>query len=638
MAGFQKPLKLSSYLPAAGTMGLAAACCLLVANVAVDRIEELSRADVARVLTVDGQDWVDIAVNGLQVALSGTAPDEATRFRALTVAGGAVDATRLIDRMDVRIPDPVAPPRFSIEILRNEDGIALFGLIPAAEDRDSLVNRAREIARDGVVTDLMETADFPSPESWAQAVDYSFDALEDLPRSKISVAADRIAITATTESAQVQRRTETSLTRLAPAGIDVELNLSAPRPVIAPFTLRFIIDEDGPRFDACSADTDEARNIIISAAREAGLDGAAICTVGMGVPSTKWAEAAEASIRALAEIGMGTVTFSNADITMVVADDTAQTTFDRIVGELENDLPDVFALHSVLPEPVRIDGTGDSLTTPEFVATRSPEGLLQLRGRITDARARAAVESFAKARFGVENVRPATRLDETLPEGWPIRVLAGLEALSLLNNGVVVVQPDYLELRGDTGNQAAPAEISRLLSERLGEGRDYALQIDYEPSLDPVAALPSPDECVEDINSIMSERKITFDPGSSDIAVDALETIDKIADVMRECQGIKMEIGGHTDSQGRESMNLNLSQARADAVLNAIMARRVLTTNLTAKGYGETAPVADNDTDVGRERNRRIEFTLTPAPGSGQEVAEQDSANGDTDSETDDGE
>ena len=57
-------------------------------------------------------------------------------------------------------------------------------------------------------------------------------------------------------------------------------------------------------------------------------------------------------------------------------------------------------------------------------------------------------------------------------------------------------------------------------------------------------------------------------------------------------------------------MNQQLSQARADAVLNAIMARRVLTSNLTAKGYGETQPIADNGTEAGREANRRIEFRL----------------------------
>ena len=57
-------------------------------------------------------------------------------------------------------------------------------------------------------------------------------------------------------------------------------------------------------------------------------------------------------------------------------------------------------------------------------------------------------------------------------------------------------------------------------------------------------------------------------------------------------------------------MNEQLSQARADAVLNAIMARRVLVSNLSAKGFGETQPIADNETEAGREANRRIEFRL----------------------------
>ena len=74
-----------------------------------------------------------------------------------------------------------------------------------------------------------------------------------------------------------------------------------------------------------------------------------------------------------------------------------------------------------------------------------------------------------------------------------------------------------------------------------------------------------------------------------------------------------MEVGGYTGSQGREEMNKALSQRRADAVLSALLARRVLTTNLTAHGYGEENPIADNDTEAGREANRRIEFRLIGA-------------------------
>jgi OOP family OmpA-OmpF porin len=55
-------------------------------------------------------------------------------------------------------------------------------------------------------------------------------------------------------------------------------------------------------------------------------------------------------------------------------------------------------------------------------------------------------------------------------------------------------------------------------------------------------------------------------------------------------------------------MNLSLSQARANAVLFELQRRRILTKNIVAKGYGETRPIASNDTEQGREQNRRIEF------------------------------
>jgi OmpA-OmpF porin, OOP family len=182
-----------------------------------------------------------------------------------------------------------------------------------------------------------------------------------------------------------------------------------------------------------------------------------------------------------------------------------------------------------------------------------------------------------------------------------VRVLVSLEALSLLNSGSMTVRPDTIEIAGETGRQTARDDISRILTSKLGEGAGLSLDVTYVEALDPVAALPTPEECVEMINTAIAVRKITFAPGSAEIDADALETIDKVAEALKECQTVKMEIGGHTDSQGRETMNERLSQERADAVLNAIMGRRVLTSNLTARGYGETRPIADNDTEDGRE-------------------------------------
>jgi hypothetical protein len=109
---------------------------------------------------------------------------------------------------------------------------------------------------------------------------------------------------------------------------------------------------------------------------------------------------------------------------------------------------------------------------------------------------------------------------------------------------------------------------------------------------------------------VQEDNKIVFEPGSVEITEAAGEILDRIAEILPDCLHVPMEIGGHTDSQGREEMNLGLSQSRADAVLNGLLARGVLVSNLTARGYGETRPIADNDTEEGRERNRRIEFRL----------------------------
>ena len=597
-------------LPAAIALVLACIFSLLTAMVAANVIESRSKADVARALDLNGHAWANVEVDGLQVLLGGTAPDEATRFRALTAAGTVVDAARVIDNMKVADPNAVDPPRFSIEILRNDEGISLIGLVPASMDLDSIVATMQELADGTEVTDLLDVADYPEPDGWRAAMDYALEALRMLPRSKISVAADRIQVKAISDSTEEKRRLESTLSRKAPEGVALSLEISAPRPVITPYTLRFIIDENGPRFDACSTFTPEGRETILNAARAAGMEGKGSCTIGLGIPSPTWDDAVVAAIGKLAELGGGSVTFSDADVTLVARPETPPSMFDKIVGELKADLPDAFSLHAVLPEPVVIDGTGEGEGPPEFVATRSPEGDVRLRGRIPDERTRIATESFAQAQFGAQSVRGAMRIDENLPRGWTARVLASLEALAQLSSGAVVAQPDVVDIRGVTGDPDAKAEIARILSEKLGKSENFRITVTYEERLDPKADIPTPEECVSRINKVLEVQQITFAPSSADIDEVARVSIDNIAEILKLCQDVPMEVGGHTDSQGREIMNLALSQSRAEAVVNALLARRVLTSNLTAKGYGETQPIADNSTEDGRNANRRIEFKL----------------------------
>ncbi len=601
-------MRLSSIFAIAGSFLLAAVLSLVAAGFAVTVIEDNARGSVRSELDKEGMTWTEVDADGLQVFLAGVAPSEARRFAALSVAGRIVDAARVIDQMLVEDTAEIAPPRFSVEILRNDSGISLIGLIPAAMDRDALLEQMKRAAGGGDVIDLLELADYPVGDDWEIAVEYAVRALKQLPRAKISVESGRVAIITMADSPEEKRTLEASLKRRVPPDLRISLDVSAPRPVITPFTLRFLIEDGKARFDACSADTTGAERMILAAAREAGLEGAASCVIGLGVPTPEWGRAAALAIKAVADLGGGSVTLADADISLIAAQGTPEGRFDDVVGGLESDLPDVFALHSVLPPP-EVEGAP---TTPEFVATLSPEGLVQLRGRVGSQRLRETVDSFAKARFRSGSVHTKARVVEGLPQDWPVRVLTGLEALGLLANGAIVVTPDNLTVSGLTGRKEASAQIAGLLAAKLGEGASFDIDVTYKEALDPIAGLPTPEECVAQIGTILKTRKINFEPGSPNFDANGASIMNDIADILRKCGEIQIEIGGHTDSQGREEMNEELSQKRANAVLDALRARRVLTSSFTATGYGEAQPIAGNDTEEGREANRRIEFKLIP--------------------------
>ncbi len=599
-------MRLSSFFLIGSSFAAAALCSVIAAGFAADIIEDATEITVRSGLDEQDLDWTEVRADGLQVELAGLAPNEAERLRAVNVVGATVDAARIIDQMSIMPTIGLAPPHFSAEILRNDSGLSIIGLIPAATDRDALVSELNAIAGADNVTDLLEVANYPEPRGWGDAMGFSVTVLERLPRSKVSVDAGRISITAITDSAEQKRQLEDELERMSPPGLRLTLDIAAPRPVITPFTLRYIIDETGGHFDACSASTEAERDRILSVARDIGLASPATCTVGMGVPTPTWPTAVERSIKALADIGHGSITFADADITLVAMEGRDSAVFDRVVGELETALPEVFALHAVLPVP-----EDETAGPAEFTATLSPEGLVQLRGRVTDDGLREMANAYAKARFGSDNVYTAVRPVSALPDDWPVRVLTGIEALATLTNGVVVVGENQVSLRGVSNTEDINAVLSRLLSEKLGEAQDYQLDVTYVPPPPPTDIPPTPEECAISIQTVISEGgKITFEPGSATIDAGSLDTMNALADVLIECGELKLEIQGHTDSQGREVMNQQLSQARAQSVLNELRSRRVPTGSFTAIGYGEVQPIADNETEAGREENRRIEFHI----------------------------
>jgi outer membrane protein OmpA-like peptidoglycan-associated protein len=114
--------------------------------------------------------------------------------------------------------------------------------------------------------------------------------------------------------------------------------------------------------------------------------------------------------------------------------------------------------------------------------------------------------------------------------------------------------------------------------------------------------------------SAMNLSVINFPTGSAEIPADSRDLIARAAEVLRTAPaGTAIEIGGHTDNVGDAGANVKLSDARANAVRQALVTAGVNGATVVAKGYGDTRPVASNDTEYGRFRNRRIEYSVMPA-------------------------
>lgn len=101
---------------------------------------------------------------------------------------------------------------------------------------------------------------------------------------------------------------------------------------------------------------------------------------------------------------------------------------------------------------------------------------------------------------------------------------------------------------------------------------------------------------------------INFDTGKADLKDDGVATVAEIVKLLNANPGIKLSVEGHTDNVGDAASNKKLSEARARSVASAIIAAGIANTRLTSVGYGQDKPVADNRSEEGRAKNRRVEL------------------------------
>jgi outer membrane protein OmpA-like peptidoglycan-associated protein len=184
--------------------------------------------------------------------------------------------------------------------------------------------------------------------------------------------------------------------------------------------------------------------------------------------------------------------------------------------------------------------------------------------------------------------------------------------------------------------EPVPGVTSAYESSTWTAPENYYAPVEPEPA--PVAAVPEPepaktepgvtsayasstwaapanyyapvDTCSTEVAAALKSGKLNFATSSWEILDDSYSTLDKIAKLIKGCNGASVEVGGHTDNTGTASGNQVLSEQRAKAVVKYLTGAGVSAGQLKAVGYGQDKPIADNTTTAGKRDNRRIEFVV----------------------------
>jgi OOP family OmpA-OmpF porin len=269
---------------------------------------------------------------------------------------------------------------------------------------------------------------------------------------------------------------------------------------------------------------------------------------------------------------------------------------EAITAALKN-LPDGFSI------------AANDIKAPPYIfqAYKDPVAVtVTLTGYVPDNNVHAAIASAAARKFFSEKVVDNLKTSVGAPSGFVSAAVPALGALSRLSTGTLVVSDREVKLSGDALFDAAAAQI------RASLGRDFpeGWQVKADISVKPAAAPVDPTVCQQLFSDLLAKGRIRFEPGRAAIDLDSAGLLDRLIETALRCPAANIEIAGHTDADGEDGFNQMLSEKRAQAVADYLVKAGLPANRFTAMGYGSSQPVASNDTDEGKARNRRIEFLV----------------------------
>lgn len=518
--------------------------------------------------------------------------------------------------------DDVVPNRYTWSATKTEDGVVLAGSVPNSAIQSYLEVRAGDGASD--MTEIVRGG----PKEF---VDYSLaglTALAGLSDGRVAYTGSKWTLNGHADSEEAIESITKSLSDVVDiADWIIFVEVAAPEAVAEEADVEdqavpdMAVSEPVRWAVANSGDGLTLSGTVPNAALQSYLrvrvgEGADDETELGGVPPEGFINTAIAAIEAVKALDAGRVAYTGSKWTIGgYAPD--QQTIESILENLGTvaDLQDWVVFIEVTPEPVEetpVEETPAEETVPDeqapagqdsaavpdfqFNGLKADGGAIALSGDVpTDAFGR-----YAQVIAGGESAGGGLTTSDGAPANFINDATAGIRALATLESGLLAYENGGWTLVGDALNdQDASAVTAAIFA--LPDGDAWTLN---------VTVLPAFELCADAVTAFSDTHTILFAPASSNLTAESAEALVELADDLKNCPAANLQIEGHTDADGPEDDNMALSVARAEAVIAELIGLGLDDSRLYAIGYGETLPVASNETRAGKAQNRRIVFRL----------------------------
>lgn len=533
----------------------------------------------------------------------------------LSVTGETIDTAEASDLVDP----------FTFTVRKDVDGsLTIKGFAPDEATRDAMINQAKNVAEDRPVIADIQLADGMPDENWPELVFAGIGAMAQVGAGRYDVVGNDVSFSGdvTEDSEKMENEAGPAAEAKTADLIEGDDTVDGPA-IVTPYVMTVYKSDDGGFWAEGVAPDEQARDKLIAALKEnfAVDEIEAEIELAGGMPGEDWQDFVVDRAIALKAINSGSLNIEDYDSHLIGVVDTPED-----MDLVQTKLAAIDSAMTVDLNPI------DPRPAAKLELVVSPDQGVTLWGNLPED----LTEKDVVAALGLHEYEGGLSEDgRGNAEDWR-KNLAGIGGyLPQFEHVGIKLGNDGARVAGKLYPKADVEKVTEGLTDLLGTEQaatiDVALtEMTYEDNTQrknpltgkeevydrghwlPIATFSAGLEaCQKQSSDILASSKITFLRGEATLDTKAEKILDDLAAVVSNClRGGKLalEIGGHTDSRGATDMNKELSQERAAAVRQALLARGVDQAALIAIGYGEANPIADNKTDEGRAKNRRITF------------------------------